>query len=300
VQKTFSSILLLLSVFSSNAQVQALVNDEVKLNTMVARWELDSTAVRGTFLVTPYKTIYIMPFVWSSSPNEQPHSGNTSLDYTPSSKVNYDDVELKFQLSFKTKILQSFLWGRADLWLAYTQISHWQLYNAELSRPFREINYEPEIILNFPVKFNVFGFKARMIGVSFNHMSNGKSYPDTRSWNRVILMTGFERKNWNIYIRPWYVIPESKGDNPDISSYIGNADVNVIYAKKRSIFTFTGSHNFNLEGNMRGSSTFSWAYSIQGNLRGYLHVSHGYGNSLIDYNHNQTTVGVGVSLIEWK
>ncbi len=300
VQKTFSLILFLFSAFSSNAQVQALVSDEVKLNTMLDRWELDSAAVRGTFLVTPYKTIYIMPFVWSSNPNEQPSSGNTSPDYTPSPRVNYDDVEMKFQLSFKTKILQSFLWGRADLWVAYTQISQWQLYNAELSRPFREINYEPEIILNFPVKFNVFGFKTRMIGLSFNHMSNGKSYPDTRSWNRVILMTGFERKNWNIYIRPWYVIPESKGDNPDISSYIGNADVNVIYAKNRSIFTFTGSHNFNLEGNMRGSSTFSWAYSIKGNLRGFLQVAHGYGNSLIDYNHNQTTVGLGVSLIEWK
>lgn len=298
--KTFLFISLLFPLFSSNAQVQALLSDKVVIKSMVARWELDSTAVRGTFLVTPYKPIYVMPFVWSSDPNEQPHSGNTSPEYIAPTPIDYDAIEMKFQLSFKTKILQSFLWGRADLWVAYTQISHWQIYNAELSRPFREINYEPEIILNFPVKFNVLGFKARMIGVSFNHMSNGKSYPNTRSWNRVILMTGFERKNWNIYIRPWYVIPESKGDNPDISSYVGNADVNVIYSRNRSVFTFTGSHNFNFEGNMRGSSTFSWAYPIKGNLRGYLQVAHGYGNSLIDYNHDQTTVGVGVSLIEWQ
>lgn len=298
--KRFLFLSFLFFVFISNAQVQALVTDKVDLKTMVARWELDSNAVRGTFLVTPYKTIYVMPFVWSSNPNEQPHSGNSSPEYMQPEKVDYDVLEMKFQLSFKTKILQSFMWGHADLWVAYTQISHWQIYNKDLSRPFREINYEPEVILNFPVKFNVLGFKARMIGASFNHMSNGKSYPNTRSWNRVILMTGFERKNWNIYIRPWYVIPESKGDNPDISSYIGNADVNVIYSKDRSVFTFTGSHNFNFDGNMRGSSTLSWAYSIKGNLRGYLQVAHGYGNSLIDYNHKQTTVGVGVSLIEWK
>jgi phospholipase A1 len=297
-----SSFLLFFLFFVSflNAQVQALDNDKVQYKTMASRWELDSTSSRGTFLVTPYKTIYIMPFVWTNSPNEQPHSGNDSPEYIQPAKVDYDAIEMKFQLSFKTKILQSFLWGHADLWVAYTQISHWQIYNSELSRPFREVNYEPEVIVNFPVKFNVLGFKTRMIGVSFDHESNGKGYPSTRSWNRVILMAGFERKNWNIYIRPWYVIPESKSDNPDISSYIGNADVNIIYSKDRSVFTFIGSHNFNFDGNMRGSSTFSWSYSIKGNLRGYLQVAHGYGNSLIDYNHDQTTVGVGVSLIEWR
>jgi len=297
-----SSFLLffLLFISSSNAQVQALFHDKGELKTMVSRWELDSTVARGTFLVTPYKAIYVLPFVWTSNPNEQPHSGNTSPEYIAPPENDYNAIEMKFQLSFKTKILQGFLWGHADLWVAYTQISYWQIYNTELSRPFREINYEPEIILNFPVKFNVLGFKTRMIGASFDHMSNGKSYPNSRSWDRVILMTGFERKNWNVYIRPWYVIPESKGDNPDISSYVGNADVNIIYSRNRSVFTFIGSHNFNFEGNMRGSSTFSWAYPIKGNLRGYLQVAHGYGNSLIDYNHNQTTVGVGVSLIEWR
>jgi outer membrane phospholipase A len=54
--------------------------------------------------------------------------------------------------------------------------SHWQIYNNNLSA-FREVNYEPELILNFPVKFNLFGFKARMVGVALNHESNGKSDP---------------------------------------------------------------------------------------------------------------------------
>jgi phospholipase A1 len=284
--------------YSSQAQIQSLFNDKVELKSMVARWELDSTSARGTFLVTPYKSIYILPFVWSSNINEKPHSGNTSPDYV-APNLNYDVVELKFQLSFKTKILQSFLWGKADLWVAYTQVSHWQIYNSELSRPFREINYEPEIILNFPLKFNFLGFKTRMIGASFNHESNGKSFPNTRSWNRVILFAGLERKNWNIYIRPWYVIPDLK-ENPDIADYIGHGDLTVIYSKNRSVYSFEGSHNFNLKGEMRGSATASWSYPIKGNLKGYLQVTHGYGNSLIDYNHNQTTVGIGVSLIEWQ
>jgi len=291
--------LLLLYFSSSNAQVQTLFNDKVELKSMVARWELDSTSARGTFLVTPYKSIYILPFVWSNNVNEKPSSGNESPDYI-APNVDYDNIELKFQLSFKTKILQSFLWGKADLWIAYTQVSHWQIYNVDLSRPFREINYEPEIILNFPVKFNFLGFKTRMIGTSFNHESNGKSFPNTRSWNRIILFAGLERENWNIYIRPWYVFRDSKGDNPDISKYIGNGDLTVIYSKNKSVYTFEGSHNFNFKGEMRGNAAFSWSYPIKGNLKGYLQVTHGYGNSLIDYNNNQTTVGVGVSLIEWQ
>jgi phospholipase A1 len=291
-------ILFFLSFFSTYSQIQSLFNDKVELHSMSARWELDSTSARGTFLVTPYKSIYVLPFNWSSNINEQPHSGNNSPDYiTPI--TDYKVVELKFQLSFKTKILQSFFWGHADLWVGYTQVSHWQIYNVGLSRPFREINYEPEIILNFPVKFNFLGFKTKMIGLSFNHESNGKDFPTTRSWNRVILIAGLERKNLNIYVRPWYVIPESKGDNPDISDYIGSGDLTVIYSKNRCVYSFEGSHNFSFAGQMRGSATFSWSYPIKGNLKGYLQVTHGYGNSLIDYNKNQTTVGVGVSLIEW-
>ena len=288
-----------LCLYSSHTQAQSVFKDKVAHKTMVARWELDSTSARGTFLVTPYKSIYALPFAWSSNINEQPNSGNGSPDYiTPT--TDYDTIEMKFQLSFKTKFLQGFLWGHADLWVAYTQVSHWQIYNSDLSRPFREINYEPEIILNFPVQLKFLGFNTRMIGVALNHESNGKSVPDTRSWNRVVLYAGLERTNWNIYIRPWYVIPDSKRDNPDISDYIGNGDVTVIYSKNRSVYTLEGSHNFNFKGQMRGGATFSWSYPIQGNLKGHLQLTHGYGNSLIDYNNNQTTLGIGVSLIEWQ
>jgi phospholipase A1 len=50
-----------------------------------------------------------------------------------------------------------------------------------------EVNYEPELILNFPVKFNLFGFKARMVGVALNHESNGKVIL-SRSWNKLFYM----------------------------------------------------------------------------------------------------------------
>lgn len=284
----------------SNAQIQALFNDKTQLRNLTERWELDTTAVRGTFLITPYKPIYILLGKYSSKPNDQPHSENNSPEYITPEGINYDNVELKFQLSFKTKILQKILWGRADLWVAYTQKSFWQIYNTDLSRPFREINYEPEVILNVPVKLEFLGFKTKMVGIAFNHLSNGKSDPFSRSVNRLIIHAGIERKDWSIYVRTWLGMSDNnKSDNPDISDYMGRGDLNVIYTRNGNVFSFIGTSNINLNANSRGSGEFSWSYPIKNNLKGILQVSHGYGESLIDYNHLQTTVGIGVSLIEW-
>lgn len=299
LQIKLSFLLVLFSCFIANAQVQALFNSKTQLRDLTERWELDTTSIRGTFLVTPYKPMYVLPVRWSNNPNERPISGNIDPDYVAPLGVDYNNIEAKFQLSFKTKVLQGIFWGHGDLWVAYTQISHWQIYNNALSRPFREVNYEPELILNIPVRFNLFGFKTRMIGVAFNHQSNGKSEPFSRSWNRVILHAGLERKNWTIYVRPWFRIPSDKDDNPDISEYVGRGDVNIIYTKNSNIFSFIGSHNLNFNSKARGNSSFSWSYPIKNNLKGYLLVSHGYGETLIDYNNLQTTIGVGVSLIEW-
>lgn len=295
--KIFVIFLLLPTVLWS--QNKSLFQNSTPKGTMSERWELDSIHKRGTFLISPYKPIFVLPVHWSSKPNEQPFSGNENPDYVAEPGVNYNNIETKFQLSFKTKVLENALWGKADLWIAYTQKSHWQLYNASLSRPFREINYEPEVILNFPVNFKVLGVNARMFGVAFNHQSNGKSLPFSRSWNRIILHAGFDSGNWSFYLRPWLKLRAEKDENPDINKYIGKAELNVIYTLKGNVFSFIGSHNLQFDQTLRGMGTFSWSYPIKGNFKGYLQVTHGFGETLIDYNNLQTTVGVGISLVEW-
>lgn len=290
-------LFLLFYVSAINAQQDPLFNG-AKNKSMSERWELDSTSKKSTFIITPYKPVFVLPFKWSAHPNERPYSGNGNPDYVAPEGTNFNNIEAKFQLSFKVKILRV-LWHKADLWVAYTQKAHWQIYNNALSRPFREINYEPEVILNFPTNFNILGVKARMFGIAFNHESNGKSLPFSRSWNRIIFHAGFEKDNWSMYLRPWLRLRATKDDNPDITRYIGNGEINVIYTHGGSVFSFIGSNNLDFGKKLRGNANFSWSYPIQGNLKGYLQVTHGFGETLIDYNNVQTTIGIGISLVEW-
>jgi len=294
----FALLFLLQGVFLSqlSAQKQPIFKNGETHESMSERWELDSSTRRGNFLFTAYKPVYVMAGRWSSNPNEQPRSENPN--YSLPFRVDYDNHEAKFQLSFKTKIWQGIFGRHGDLWIAYTQRSHWQIYNQELSRPFRETNYEPEIILNFATNYKFLGLRGRMFGIAFNHQSNGRALPLSRSWNRVIGHIGFERGKWNVYLRGWYRVPDEDDENPAATDYIGVGETTVIFNPGKHQLTFGSNFNFDFD-TPRGSIRFDWMFPISGNLKGYLQLSEGYGETLVDYNHRQTTIGIGISLIEW-
>ena len=151
--------------------------------TLSKMWELDREDQRGTFKLVEYLPMYIMPFRYTDVPTEQPISLNP--DRPIPEWRDYQHVETKFQVSLKAKIMQD-AFGKGDVWVAFTQQSYWQMYNGELSRPFRELNYEPELIFTYPLNFSVGNLKMKMIGLSVNHQSNGKEAAHSRSWNRII------------------------------------------------------------------------------------------------------------------
>lgn len=266
--------------------------------SLTERWELDSASRNGTFNIVPYKPIYVLLGNWSSNPNTKPQSENP--DYSVSQEIPLNAVELKFQLSLKTKVIQGIFGGYGDLWVAYTQSSRWQLYNQELSRPFRETNYEPEAMLTFATQYKLFGLNGRMLGIGFNHQSNGRTLPLSRSWNRIVLQAGFEKKDWTLLLRPWIRLNDEDDENPAIEDYTGRADLLIAHVLKRHQLSLLARHSLRFGENSHGSLQLDWSLPISGHLKGHVQVFHGYGESMIDYNHKQTTIGLGVSLIEWQ
>ncbi len=294
--------LFLCSMTSVFGQVQddTLFDENRKAQGLNERWDLTPETRKKTFTITPYKPIYLLPAKWYSRPNEQPTSLNPNNSSTE--PIDYDNWEIKFQLSFKTKVAQGLFDGKGDIWLAFTQTANWQAYNGKESRPFRELNYEPEIIFNYPLDFAINDFKFKMVGFGFNHQSNGKSLPTSRSWNRFTMHLGMEYNKWTFMLRPWVKFHETfeKEDNPRIEEYIGKGELNVIYSRDNGqMFTFLMRSNMRLNSRYKGFTELTWAYPIKHNLKAFVVVNNGYGDSMIDYNWNQTTVGVGITLMEW-
>lgn len=211
-----------------------------------------------------------------------------------------DSTEAAFQLSFKFR-----LWTTDDrrwgVWAAYTQQSHWQLYNdsGDASRPFRDTNYMPEVILSYKPGLEWGGLQWNLFNLAFNHQSNGRTDTLSRSWNRMIASFGVEQGNLGLLGRLWWRIPEDddKDDNPTITDYYGWGDISAIYKWRDQSFSGTIRGNPNT-GKGAVQLTFTSA-PLLGALRGYVKFFSGYGETLIDYNWNQSTIGFGVSLNDW-
>ncbi|WP_445116009.1 phospholipase A [Acinetobacter sp. WZC-1] len=264
------------------------------------RWELSADSKLGTWNVRAHQPVYFMPVFWTNSKNELPHSPNPVNTVPEDEKQNLKSTEAKFQISLKAKALENLFGDNGDLWVGYTQSSRWQVYNEDESRPFRETNYEPEASLMFRTNYRLLGLDGHLLGLTLNHQSNGRSDPLSRSWNRVMLNLGFERGNFALMLRPWYRLDEDEKDNnPDITNYIGRGDLTAFYRWKQHDFSLMLRHSLKGGDDSHGAAQFDWTFPIHGKLRGHFQLFDGYGESLIDYNHRATYVGLGISLMNW-
>lgn len=255
-------------------------------------WELDESRPRGQQVVMIHRSNYFLPFTYNNRPNVEPIQDATGEDVL--------EAEAVFQLSPKIKLWQDVLGRKMDLWLGYTQRSFWQVYNTADSSPFRETNYEPEGLLNFRTDFPLLGMRVRTLTLGFNHQSNGRSEPLSRSWNRIVGNVGLERGNFTLLLNTWYRIPESEedDDNPDIEDYMGYGEVWGYYLWHQHRFGVMLRNNLQFDDN-RGALQLEWSFPLVRRVSGYVQFFTGYGESLVDYNHSSNRIGIGFILRDW-
>ncbi|WP_432822206.1 phospholipase A [Trichloromonas sp.] len=261
---------------------------------LAKRWDLDESGIRGRFTLIPHRDNYIMPLTYNGS-QDQPSDG---AEY-PVREV--DNHEVKYQISFKSKLWQDVLGHKMDLWFAYTQQSYWQLYNFDESAPFRETNYEPELLLNFRPKMKLLGMDVRTFNTGFNHQSNGRSEPLSRSWNRLVANLGLEKGPFTLILKSWYRIPESRAedDNRDIDAYLGYGEIQTYYRWHDHRLGLMLRNNLR-SGDNRGALLLDWSFPVMEKVGLYIQYFNGYGENLLDYDQHANRIGIGFILSDWN
>lgn len=259
------------------------------------RWSIGVPGRDGRFDFQPHKPSYFLFGRYSTSPNLLPTSPTKAPLAEP---LDIDRVESKFQISFKVKIADFEDALGSSLWVGYTQQSHWQVYNPTVSRPFRETDYEPEVMMAFHPDRHLLGWRWRLLVLGVSHQSNGRSDPLSRSWNRVYAQFGLEQGNFGVLIRPWLRIPERRADddNPDIERYLGYGDIVGVYRWGRQTLSALARYNVATH---KGALQLGWNFPLARHWYGYVQAFSGYGESLIDYNVPQNTIGIGLSLSDF-
>lgn len=256
-------------------------------------WALDGNARDPRFNLRFYNPNYVI-LRYSNNVNQDPYS--PSQGAAPLLPDELQPNELKFQVSFKARLWETEN-RRLAVWLGYTQQSNWQVWNSALSRPFRETDFMPELMVALRPDLELAGWRWRLLNVGLAHQSNGRADPLSRSWNRVYAQFGVEKDNFAFYIKPWYRIKESaqSDNNPDITDYLGHGEVQAIY-RADSGYAVTTSARYNAHTHKGAVMLDLSTPPLLGPLKGYLQVFSGYGESLIDYNWRETTIGIGLTL----
>lgn len=250
-------------------------------------------------VITPHKPSYMLPITYSAEPGTNPHASPEGSD------GNLDNLEAKFQISFKAPLADSLLMKKDVLFFGFTVQSYWQMYNSEISSPFRETNYQPEIFYGFVNDYKVGQWTNLINVVGIEHQSNGLAQPFSRSWNRLYAQFVWENDDWVVMFKPWYRLKEDKktepnqadgDDNPDIEKYMGYFEFSSMY--KWDEQTFAVMLRNNLRADNYGAIQLDWSFPMGRRFRGYAQYFNGYGESLIDYNQRIERFGIGVSLTD--
>jgi phospholipase A1/A2 len=289
------------SIGDIEARCEQKLKDEnaesAKLSPLEKRILRESSTRDNPNVITSHKRSYLLPFTFMDKPNNLPNDLFEGED-------QLDNFEVKFQFSFKAPLMESLFESDDALFFGFTIQSYWQMYNSAVSSPFRETNYQPEVFYAFLNDWKIGDWTNRYNTIGFEHQSNGRKQPLSRSWNRIYANFVWENDNWVMNFKPWYRLPETdkddinqaKGDdNPDINKYMGYFELNTVYKWDQQTFGVLIRNNF---GSHKGAIQLDWTFPMGSRFKGYAQYFSGYGESLIDYNHRIQRLGIGVLLTD--
>ncbi|ASK35292.1 phospholipase [Alcanivorax sp. N3-2A] len=260
-----------------------------------ARLALENSSKGNPFVITPHNRNYVMPFSYHSNP--QLNDPDRADRHTQSN-------ELKFQLSLKAPLYDNF-WGGSTLYAAFTGVFFWQAYNEDESRPFREINFTPELFVAKPVDWQLGPVDSELIAFGIRHDSNGRGVPASRSWNRLFVRHVSRIGPYYVSLMPWYRIPEqdkddpmdARGDdNPDIEKYMGHFELELARAFGNHVVELKVRNNLRSEN--KGAGEVNYSFPLNKRFKGLVQVFTGYGDSLINYDDYETRFSVGILLTD--
>lgn len=263
------------------------------IGPVTLRGTVEDLSKNTPFILTANRANYLLPAVYTPKLNSDLF--NDALGEDALGKV-----ETHFQISIKAPITEGILFDDDSFWIAYTMRAFWQSYNGANSRPFRDTNHEPEFIWETHSGFDFFGLKNSNNQLVLNHQSNGQYGDFSRSWNRLIFNSTWERQKLALTLSAWERLPddEDDDDNPDIEDFLGNAQLLASY----------GSDNHRasilIRGNpieRKGALELTWSFPITGSekIRGMMKYFDGYGESLLDYNVETRSFGLGIQITDW-
>lgn len=300
----FRAVLILLCVYiisgytTAYAQPNQTELEDIEIIAVLAdRDEDEEETVVNPNVFVAHKQNYVFPLSYTSALNREVYD-----EINPEISSFYRSEEVNFQISLKVQINNDALLFRNDsLQAGLTLEAWWQLYSNDVSSPFRETNYQPEVFYSVPLRWRPFGLRPSA-SIGLEHQSNGQVQGLSRSWNRVYGRLELEGESFFASIQPWYRIPEEQrtdpnsadgDDNPDILDFMGHGQLSFGWRGERLNY-FTNLRANPSTGN--GAVEVFVSFPLFQRFRGVVQYFNGYGNSLIDYDHFQQRIGLGILL----